>query len=180
MGYSYSDLEPIPKCPPPKFGLAPQTPTTLAANNVELALTNSPVHVKLQTPAGLVPFGAEIKTLPADQRLFLRLKNLRANIQPGVLYHIYLNLPSGAGLDSAESHRAGLLSFFNFTQMGRHPMDSNNRQRFVSFDVTQVTRELEAKGLLKEGPTLTIAPARRPATGAKVLVGEIDLVQQEA
>jgi tyrosinase len=179
LGYSYADIEPIPKCPTPRFGLAPQAPTTLAVNDTEVALTNAPVRVRLQTAANLVPFGAQINTLPAGQRLFLRLKNLRANIQPGVLYHVYLNLPSDARPEDAAGHRAGFLSFFNFTQM-EHRNEADIPQRYVTFEVTEVMKSLESRGFLKEGPSLTIAPSRQPSSDAKPLVGQMDLVHQAA
>ena len=177
LDYSYAYLEAIPKCPPPQFGLAPPVPTVLAVNETQVALEKAPVRIKLQTPAGLVPFAAQIQTLPAEQHIFLRLKNLQANIQPGVLYHVFLNLPANAGPDEAASHRIGFVSFFNFVQM-KHQDRSDISQRFLTFEVTRVMKDLETKGFLKDGVSVTVAPNREPVTDAKPLVGQIDLVHQ--
>ena len=59
-----------------------------------------------------------------------------------------------------------------------HESASVDKTRFISFDATEVVRELRDKKLLGATPAVTIVPIGRPAAAAKPVVEEISLVEE--
>jgi hypothetical protein len=161
---------------------SPESRVRAKVGTTPVALSDKPIHVTLEPQPERegeepIPIPARVKSLGAGRRLYLILKNLRTNAQPGVVYSIYLELPSGASREVSESHHVGTINFFDAVDRdgGR---GAKKRDRFVSFDVTDLAKELRSKGKLKEKPTLTIVPAGQPAAAAKPVIGEITLVEQ--
>ena len=111
------------------------------------------------------------------------MRDLHADAQPGVLYHVYLELPAGASGQRMEAHHVGVVNFFNAVSHGaaghgHGDAAKKSTARFLRFDVTDLARKLQGQGLLKEKPTLTIAPAGQPAADAKPVIGEISLIER--
>ena len=104
-------------------------------------------------------------------KLYLVIKNLQADLPPGVLYHVYLEAPEGTSLEAAQPYQVGTINFFNAVHSGH--AGSNGDTRFYSFELSDA-----AKKNLKDTPSVTIAPIGEPAAEAKPVVGEISLVQQ--
>jgi tyrosinase len=188
LGYAYDRLEEVPDCPPrPVFLAAAQnqkrratvraTPVALGADPVQVTLEPLPER------EGEVPVHLpnRVKSLEAERRLYLIVRDLRAETQPGVLYHVYLELPSGASREQLEAHHVGVLNFFHAVGHGEHGHGGEARketERFLRFDITNLVKALQSKNLLRDKPTLTIAPVGRPAADAKPVIGEITLVEQ--
>ena len=82
-----------------RLATAKVTPIALGANPVSVTLEPLP------DPDGTKPYSltARVKTSVAGRRFYLIVKDLRAEAQPGVLYHLYLELPSGAARDAAST-----------------------------------------------------------------------------
>lgn len=147
-----------------------------------LSLTDKPVRCTLEPSSEkkeerppTVP--DVVKTLAPGRKLFLVVKDLRTNVQPGVTYSLYLDLPDGASPQTAEAHFAGTVNFFNALVTG-NPTKTSKSERFISFDVTQLVKTLSLKDKLKEKTTLTIVPDGQPVSASKPLIGEISLVEQ--
>lgn len=187
LGYTYDRFEPVPR--PARFvpaaiaggvsaqgqlAITPTGPTALGAR---------PVSVRLQPPTGVPGLADRVRALPPERRLYLTLRNLRAEAQPGVVYMLYLELPSGLNTRQATPYQAGVINFFEAVPHDSHgghnagaaggPMAT----RFYSFDVTTLVKNLRDKRLLSNEPTLTIAPVGSPASEAKPVIGEISLVE---
>jgi tyrosinase len=188
LGYSYDRLEPVPPCPPtPGLGAAPAAPpATRARVKAPVPLTTAPVRVALELPPALgaapaVPLADRVRSL-AGRHLFLVLKGLRAQVQPEVLYHVYLELPPGTVPQGEERHYVGTVNFFDsvgLTGHEDHPVAAAPvPDKFFSFDVTALAKDLLAKGQLSAKPALTIVPAGQPVAEAKPVLGEIALVEQ--
>lgn len=80
-------------------------------------------------PTGGIPLGANAlkvnlrpaaapsreseEATPGSGRVYLVLRNYRARVQPGIIYHVYLALPPGTAGRAAEQHYVGPLSFFD-------------------------------------------------------------------
>jgi outer membrane protein OmpA-like peptidoglycan-associated protein/subtilisin family serine protease len=109
-------------------------------------------------------------------RTYLVMRNIRADAQPGVVYHVYLSLPAGAAGQAAQQHYVGPLSFFDAVPMPDHGGHFIGKTR--RFDVTAITRRLRAAGQLGDEPSVTIAPAGQPPSAAQPVIGEISFVEE--
>ena len=141
------------------------------------------MQVTLEAPPG--PEGAtvslkdRVRQLKPRKHLYVIAKNLRADVQPGVLYHVYFDLPAGTRPKPGKSdpHYIGTLNFFN-AMTADHGPEAMATDTFVSFDATRVARNLHLTKRLSNKPSLTIAPANEPEAGARPVVGELTVVEQ--
>lgn len=142
-------------------------------------------------PAGGIPLGAnaikvnlrqrpqgpaEAQEAGAAGKVYLVLRNYRANVQPGVIYHVYLGLPAGTTGQAAQRHYVGPLSFFGAVAHQGHA--GHFEGRTARFDVTAIAARLRSAGALAAAPSVTIAPAGAPAAQAQPVIGEISLVEE--
>lgn len=187
LKYTYDAFARVPRCP--SLRLLESVPAALQTRAIvpsgPVELSRAPVQVSLAPPPGPeavdVPLSDRVKRLPAGHHLYLVAKNLRANVQPGVVYHVYFDLPAGTTPKGGASdpHYVGTINFFD-AKHGEQGggMEAMGTAKFRSFDVTQVAKNLLAKKSLSANPTLTIAPVAQPNAEARPVVGEITLVEQ--
>jgi tyrosinase len=179
LGYSYDRLEPAPPNFQPEARIALRAvhnANFAEAPSHALALGRGPVRLELEHSATnknrlLVD---ELKALGTERSLYLVLKDLQTNAQPGVLYDVYLDLPASGSTNEATDNYVGTINFFN----ADHTHTGAASQQFYSFDVTDLARKLQSKGGVPEKPSVTIAPAGEPAGQAKPVVGDVSLVEQ--
>lgn len=156
--------------PAPKVrARVPETPLRLG----ERPITDRLVPVADRGDASPPAIRDTVGALRPGRKLYLVLRDLRTEAQPGVLYSLYLDLPAGSSPGKGDPHLAGSLSFFN-----ARPGNQGKSDRFVSFDVTALVKSLHAQGRLADPLTLTIIPDSRPSQDASPTVGEITLVEQ--
>jgi tyrosinase len=171
LKYSYDHLEPVPKCPPPKAGVE-AAPAERAALKAPVSLGTAPVRVELEPKVG-----TEAAIGAPGKRVFLVVKGLQANVAPGVLYHVYLELPAGTSSVKREDLHVGILSFFNAVQHDHDGTGGPGLEKVASYDVTDLITKLRSKKQLSGKPSLTIVPVGQPAAEAKPVVGSISLVE---
>ena len=184
-GYCYDFLESVPKCPTTReslVALAQQQLRVATVKSKEIKLGSGPTKVTLEPlppkeGAKALPFHEQIKVLPKDKHVYLIVKNLQAEAEPGVLYHLYLELPEGAKDEKAAPHLVGTVNFFHAVKHGG-AHDQKAPDQFYEFDITDLARGLLAKNILTASPTLTIAPAGTPAEKANPVIGEVSVVEQ--
>lgn len=188
--YRYDTLISAPPSLVASTPLPPPSPTAMAAAPVAFAKTAAPITlgaqpVRVQVPAttsptaSAVPGGslaARVAALPENRRLYLVISNFKADAQPEALFRVYLDLPDSPPSDPINSHYVGSFNFFAAVPHGDAHAD--HVARTLSFDVTQVVAELDAKGLLKSEPAVTIVPSNEPVANAKPVIGEISFVEQ--
>ncbi len=186
-GYCYDHYEPVPKCPTtPKLhlvALAAQLKVA-AVKTKGVKLGDKNTHIKIEPlavkeGAKPVPFHQRVKMLAQDKHLILVLKDLHADMQPGVLYNVYLELPEGATGDKAKPHLVGQINFFHAVAHGDHghKAEPTGPEKFYSFDITKLAQTLHAKDLLHEHVMVTIGPAGQPADKANPVIGEISIIE---
>ncbi|HEY0439683.1 MAG TPA: tyrosinase family protein [Xanthobacteraceae bacterium] len=186
--YRYARLEPVP-------GAARATAEAVMSSDAEpdprptrvvssagggaptgIALGAHPIRVNLgPTQESAAPFSEQIEAVGDATRLYLVLGNYRAEAQPGIVYHVYLDLPASPTAPPREGLYIGTMNFFDAVPHGGHPMAGGKTK---SFDVTDVVTRLRAEGRLGDAPSVTIVPAGRPASEARPVIGEISLVRQ--
>ncbi len=109
----------------------------------------------------------------AGQKVFLVLSNLSTDIQPGVIYEIYLEAPAKGG--GSQAYPIGALSFFS-AMRAMSGMSMASRAR--SFDITALASTLAAQGRLEASPAITFVPVGKPAALAQPLIGSVSLAIQ--
>jgi hypothetical protein len=143
-------------------------PISLGADAVTVTLAPSAAGDREVTTLPLA-----LKSLRGDQHLYLVLRDLQASQPPGVLYELYLDLPSGSRPGENDPHYVDVFDFYNAVGVA-----APNPTRFFSYDITDVVKTLQARNLLSERTTVTIYPSGKPANNAIPVVGRIELVQQ--
>jgi tyrosinase len=177
LNYKYDKLEPVTNlCP--QLSPAAAAPRKLVTQATPIPLGPGPVRATLAappSPQATVSLATRIENLPADHRLLVVVRNLKTDVEPEVLYHIYLELPAGAPGDAGKDYYVGSINFFgrNHSHEG-----SGGDDKFYSFDITDLAKRLKAKGLLTDKAELTIAPAGTPVAEAKPVIGEVSIVEQ--
>jgi tyrosinase len=147
-------------------------PVSLGAEPVQLTLQAA------QAPAPqATPLSGSLSALPENHRLYLVINDFKAEAQPGTLYRVYLDLPGGPPSDPLNSHYVGSFNFFEAVPHGDEHAHGDTA-RSLSFDITDIAADLNAKGLLKAEHVVTIAPASAPEADAKPVVGNISFVEQ--
>lgn len=176
LNYRYDTLEPVTNICLPTAPTAVE-PRKLVTRATPIQLGAAPVRATLAappSPQATVPLATRIQNLPPNRRLLVVVRNLQTDVQPGVLYHLYLELPGEAPGEAATEHYVGNINFF-----GReHAHGEGDADKFYSFDITDLAKRLQARGLLTDKAELTIAPAGQPASEAKPVVGEVSIVEQ--
>jgi tyrosinase len=183
--YCYDHLESVPKCLKLRADLAALAQKQVRVATVkakEIKLGDGPTKVTLEPLAAkegdkAMPFAERIKVLPKDKHIHLLVKDLHADAQPGVLYHMYLELPEGAKDDKAAPHLVGTVNFFGAVKHGEGH-DQKAALPAYEFDITDLARGLLAKNALTASPILTIVPAGTPAEKANAVIGEVTVVEQ--
>jgi hypothetical protein len=152
------------------------------AETVPVELTDKSVTCRLVavpektgTPAPPLPEIA--RQLQPGRKLVLVVGDQRTNVPPGVIYRLYLDLPQDVAPEGREAFLVGRLNFFNATTAD-DPLKAPKSERFVSFDVTPVTKTLSAQGKLKSKSTVTFIPDATPAKGSRPIIGEIKLIER--
>jgi tyrosinase len=159
----------------PKFKVrAKLTADHLALSSKPVRAVLEPVSEENEKPASLASL---VESLPRGKKLYVVFKDFRTNLQPGVLYTAYLNLPEGAKPEVAREHAIGIINFFNAT-VASDPAQAPKSDRFASFDITDRAKKLSAAGKLRDKPEVTLIPAGAPAADAKPIIGEVTLVEQ--
>jgi hypothetical protein len=188
LNYVYDWLEKIPECPASETILV-----AAAAGAQRAAATRGPIKLGAEAlrvdlePVGdqgakPVPLGIRVQGLGAKKRLYLVLKGLEAEAQPGVLYHVYLELPKADADKKEERRHVGIINFFDAVPHGKkadHAAKPKHMpERTYSFDVTDLAVRLQKMGRLPDDLAITIVPAGRPAAAARPIIAEASLVEQ--
>ena len=120
---------------------------------------------------------SQVKTLESGKHIYLVLEGLSATAQPGVLFHIYIDLPESEMPTENDVRHVGVLNFFG--AVGPVPSESNSvSQHMRSYDLTDTLRKLLRSNLLTDTISVTIIPSRNPAANAKATLTRIELIRQ--
>ena len=184
LRYDYDAYETVPQCQaPPLAAAAPQRRAVTPAGGIRLG--SQPVRLTLQAPPEVsqpVPLATAVRDLRPERRLFLVVRGLSADVQPGIVYHLYLNMPANTPPARRQRYYVGTINFFHGDDHGGHAGhaagETMGQERFRSFDVTDLIRRQHSARTLGAQPMLTVVPSGQPAAAATPVVGEITLVEQ--
>jgi hypothetical protein len=105
------------------------------------------------------------------QHTFIVISDLSTTVQPGVLYSVYLEAPRAGG--APQQYLVGSLNFFSAMAPG---MSMSGRK--VSFDITELAKQLSQEGRLSATPAVSFVPNGKPPSQAQPLIGSVSLVVQ--
>jgi hypothetical protein len=176
-------LLPLPSCLKTSTdGGAQESSTRVIATAGPIELETVPQRVSLAASLG--------KALETDQPVYLVLHELRATEQPGVLYHLYLDLPPGATPEQDDPRYIGTFNFYDAIPIDAGDSDSDSdsdgdgkkpppaSSGFFSYDISGTARTLRGRGMLSERTTVTIRAGGTPTPGAKPVIGRMELVRE--
>jgi len=146
-----------------------------------VSLGSSSARVTLEpVAAGAEPrtLAVRIGTLARGRHIYLVVRDLEVVGQPGVLFRLYLDLPSDAKPIRTDPHYVGSLNFYNAAEAGSFDAQNEKSPVFVSYDITRVLRNLRAQKLLTDQTTVTIIPSGTPAIHSDPSIGRIEIVEQ--
>jgi hypothetical protein len=163
-----------------------------AANNTQsglialvgdaVSLGSEPTRVTFEPAAepgtGQRTLATRINTLAPGRHIYLVVRDLRVVGQPGVLFRLYLDLPTNAKPVRTDSHYVGALNFYNAAEAGRFDAPNDKSPMFVSYDITRVLKNLQAQKLLSDQTSLTIIPTGPPATDSHPRIGRLEVIEQ--
>jgi tyrosinase len=178
LNYTYQEFEPVSSGlnhgPSPELGnLAPGAPisTTIVASAADVSLGAGMTTVQMEPTR-------EAKNRVFDPMLvaptpdlgayYLVIRDLQINAQPGVIYGLYLDVSESASDEVLQAHKIGDLNFFH--AMPGMKMDEPNR--FVSYDITELARELGTSAS-NGSVSLAIIPSGKPSAGSEPVIGSI-------
>ena len=148
-------------------------PVSLGSGSARVTL--EPVAESSTAPRTLA---ARIGTLARGRHIYLVVRDLQVVGQPGILFRLYIDLPSEAKPIRTDPHYIGGLNFYNAAEPGRFDAPNEKNPMFVSYDITRVLRNLRAQKLLSDQTTLTIIASGTPATQSDPRIGRIEIVEQ--
>lgn len=165
LGYEYDGVpvENVQLCPPEtaEEAVAPPPPAPQAEMLValparEVHLGNASVSVPVPVPGEMV---ARMQTLAAGapKKAWLVVEGLK-QLNKGVYFQVYLNLPEKQTPDPAGAHFVGNISLFGSGHQGEGEAEH-------AFDITDELNDLRAQGLWTGDLRVTFVPGNPPGVG---------------
>ena len=147
LGYVYDDVPSVEMAPPaPEDAPAPGAPPELVAASEEpFTLAGSAASVPISVPAGTQEM-FKSAAAPGPGRVLVSVDDIKADVNPGAVYGVYLNLPAEGG--DRQRHHIGNVSLFGIEKMNDPDIRHEGAPGFRHiFDATRVAGELFEQGL---------------------------------
>jgi tyrosinase len=195
LGYEYEEVTVPALVGGGGGGVPPEPPTDrppelVGATDAPLTLEGRAerVAIPLSEPAGPALLAGERE--PA--RVHLNVEGISGEVNPGLSYAVFVNLPDDADPSTAERHLVGNLSFFGIERAqdvaADHP--GGHGLRYV-FDITELANELREQGRWDPAsvnvtfePIRSLPPPGREEAGAveepvpRVRIGRVGIYYQ--
>jgi hypothetical protein len=169
LGYVYDDAAAIEMVSPPPETPEPggPPPELVAATEQPLTLAGGEATVPISVPADTRP-SFESAAAPGPGRVLVSVDDIKADVNPGVVYGVYLNLPGEGG--DRHAHHIGNVSLFGIEKMNDPDIRHEGAPGFRHiFDATSVAGKLTEQGRWDPSEvTVTFAPIGvQPPPGAE-------------
>jgi Common central domain of tyrosinase/Polyphenol oxidase middle domain len=145
LGYVYDDVPSFEMAPPlPEEEPQPAGPPELVAASEEpITLAGGSASVPISVPEDTQPLVGSAAA-PGPGRVLVSVDDIEAEVNPGVVYGVYLNLPDDGDRDQ---HRIGNVSLFGIEKMNDPDARHEGAPGFRHlFDATQVVGKLSEEG----------------------------------
>ena len=153
--------------------VAAEVPRIIASSGSKpVVLGEKATRVPLEMPAGTLE--SRIAAMGDGKQLYLVLRDPETDSQPGVLYHLYLDLPEGATPGKDDIHYVGSLNFFGVERAAGEAA----REGFRSFEITALVKGLAKRQTLTKQTSVTIIPFGTPVPDSHPRIRLIEIVEQ--
>lgn len=153
--------------------------TLIATSESDIKLSSEPVVVPLRSAQQARSLAWEMQSyLARNNRLYLILKHIRAAKQPGVLFHVYLDLPRGTRPDREDPRHVGVLNFFEAVAPSDSDPRADNVGRDFTYEITDLVRILRSKNLLTSSGSVTIIPTKDFPSDVQPSIGQFAIAVQ--
>ena len=169
LGYAYDDVPSVEMVPPPpeEVPASGGPPELVGATEESLTLAGEPASVAISVPGGTQE-SVRSAAGPGPGRVLVSVDDIKADINPGVVYGVYLNLPGESG--DRRAHHIGNVSLFGIEKMNDPDIRHEGAPGFRHiFDATRVAGKLAEEGRWDPaGVTVTFEPIGvHPPPGAE-------------
>ena len=154
-----------------------QQDVTIASAGVPISLESGLTTVSLKASRSGESLKQSLSSFSPNRNLYLIIGDLSAAQQPGVAYHLFLDLPAGVKPELNNAYYVGTVNFYNAVRLEGADPDSKD-QRVFSFDITRIVRNLISKGRLNSETTVTFKPGGVPVDGAQARIGRLHLIAE--
>ena len=123
--------------------------------------------------------GSRLQSLGRDENIYLVVKDLATQEQPGVVFDIYLDLPPGSAPAKDSANFVGTINFYAAARPSGP--EGAPPSGFRSFNVTSLLQNLQKQNQLSDPTVVTVIPrSGRANPNAKPVIGKIELVTQRS
>jgi len=146
LGYVYDDVPSVEMAPPPEEAVtgSGSPPELVAATEEPLTLAGRPASVSIGVPSAAQE-SVETAARPGPGRVLVGIDDIKAQVNPGVVYGVYLNLPAEGG--DRQKHHVGNVALFGIEKMNDPDTRHEGAPGFRHlFDATSVAGELFEEG----------------------------------
>jgi tyrosinase len=120
----------------------PSSPKIVGATERRVTLTGEPESLPLEIDERAREEVREASNASDPRNLYLNVENIEGEINPGIAYGIYVNLPEGADEATKAEHHVGNVSFFGI-ELARQPLkDEPAHNPVASAEVGSLLRSL--------------------------------------
>lgn len=163
LGYVYDSLPPAP---------APESAVTAAGFSEQLARAENIVlgsdtqNVTLVRPSTASAEPLPIVPMQADRKRYLVIEGVRADVQPGILYHVFSR--SAGSSDFSTDLYLGSINFFG----------TENRENSFVFHISERVDGTTARELQMDPLSYYFVPSGQPQEGSQASIGAVTLVEE--
>lgn len=133
---------------------APETatgPKIVGATEEKVTLTGEPAAIPVEIDERAREEVREASTQSDPRRLYLNIENIEGDVNPGISYGIYLNLPKGADPETKEHHHVGNVSLFGIESAPEPLKDEPPHSVATSVEIGPLLRALGGGEHFDEG-----------------------------
>ncbi len=157
LNYRYDSVDGIPGGPepskpkahamaaaadPPAEGTPPDGPKIVAATERKLTLSGEPAAIPVEIDPRAREEVREASTVEDPRHLYLNIENIEGDVNPGLSYGIYVNLPKGADTATREEHHVGNVSLFGIERAPSPLKDEPAHSVSTSVEIGPLLRAL--------------------------------------
>lgn len=143
--------------PPP--GDAPSGPKIVGATEEKVTLSGEPAAIPVEIDERAREEVRKASTESDPRRLYLNIEDIEGEVNPGLSYGIYVNLPQGADEETKEKHHVGNVSLFGIERAPEPLKDEPAHSVATSVEIGPLLRALGGgEHFDEEGLDVTFLP----------------------
>ncbi|HEU4944270.1 MAG TPA: tyrosinase family protein, partial [Solirubrobacterales bacterium] len=150
--------------PPEMSSPTPEEPKVVGAAPEEVTLTGETAAIPVEVDERAKEEVVEASLDSNPRRLYLNIEDIEGEVDPGIVYGVYVNLPEDAPAKERRAHHVTNVSFFGIERARNPREDEHSHSLRVSVDVGHILSAVGEEGQWDGKPIdvtflpLTLAP----------------------